>query len=79
MKTKNDNSFADGAAAALDDKSLKLAEHAGPNTLTHFGDAPRSQSEFTIESIRERVDSSSEVLERILHRSIPTQRWGINE
>ena len=37
------------------------------------------QSEDTVESIRQRADASSDVLERILHRSIPPPRYGINE
>ena len=77
--TTYDNSYAGRAAAAFDDKSLKLAEQGGPERFKHFGNAPRSESELTIESIRERVDSTSEVLERILHRSVAPARWGTNE
>lgn len=54
-------------------------ERTSRTLLVDFGSAPGSESELTIKTIRERVDSTSEVLERILHRSIPPQRWGINE
>jgi hypothetical protein len=54
-------------------------ERASRSLLMDFGSVPGSESELTIETIRERVDSTSEVLERILHRSVPPHRWGINE
>lgn len=44
-----------------------------------FGSAPGSESELTIESIQERADATSEVLKRIMQRSVQPQRWGINE
>ena len=47
--------------------------------LMDFGSAPGSESELTVETNRDRVDSTSEVLERILHQSVPPHRWGINE
>ena len=54
-------------------------ERASRSLLMDFGSAPGSESELTIETIRERVDSTSEVPEWILHRSVPPHRWGINE
>ena len=77
--TTYDNTVTGGAAAARTETRLMLTEHAGFAPFTPFGDAPRSGSEWTIESIRERVDSSSEVLEIILHRSVRPEPWGINE
>jgi len=54
-------------------------ERARRNPFMDFGSAPGSESELTIEIIRERADATSEVLERIMQRSVPPQRWGINE
>jgi hypothetical protein len=54
-------------------------ERASRSLLIDFGCAPGSESKLTIEIVRERADSTSEVLERILHRSVPPHRWGINE
>ena len=63
----------------IHEKVESPTERASRSLLVDFGSAPASESELTIEIIRERVDSSSEVLERILHRPVPPQRWGINE
>lgn len=54
-------------------------KRASRSLLIDFGSAPDSESELTIETIRKRADATSEVLERILHRSVPPHRWGINE
>lgn len=54
-------------------------ERTSRSPFIDLGGAPGSESELTIESIRERADATSEVLERIMHRSTPPQRWGINE
>ena len=51
----------------------------GLNLFMDFGSVPGSESEWTIESIRERADTVSEVLEGILRRAVPHPRWGINE
>jgi len=36
-------------------------------------------SEDTVKAIRQRADTTSGVLEKILHRTIPPPRYGINE
>ncbi|MEO7300870.1 MAG: hypothetical protein ABI042_20075 [Verrucomicrobiota bacterium] len=79
MKTKNKMQLLAVSAAARTEKRLMLTEHASSAPFTPFGDALRSGSEWTIERIRERVDSSSEVLERILHKTVRLKPWGINE
>lgn len=43
-------------------------ERASRSPFIDFGSAPGSESELTIESIRERADATSEVLERIMQR-----------
>lgn len=54
-------------------------ERASRSLFVDFASAPGSESELTIESIRERREATSEVMERIPHSSVPPQRWGINE
>jgi hypothetical protein len=39
-----------------------MAEQAGLDLFTHFGEALRSELNLTIERIRQRVDSTSELL-----------------
>ena len=55
------------------------ADQATRSLFIHFGNAPGPESELTIETIQKRAGSNSEVLERIMERSVPPQRWGINE
>jgi hypothetical protein len=52
---------------------------ASRSLLIDFGSASGSEAELIIESIPERADATSEVLERITERSVPPQHWGINE
>ena len=54
-------------------------ERAHRNPYMDVGSAPGSESELTIECIRERADTNSELLERIMRRSVPPQKWGIIE
>ena len=56
-----------------------MAEQAGLDMFTHFGNAAHSEFDLTIESIRQRADITPGLLESILHRSVPPPRWGINE
>lgn len=62
-----------------DENVEKPTERACRSRLMDFGSTPGSESKLTTETIRERADSTSEVLEGILHRSVPAQKWGINE
>jgi hypothetical protein len=57
-----------------------LAEKTGLDLFTHFGQAPRSETEWILKSIRQGVNTTSEVLESILHNPTPPSRgWGLNE
>jgi len=56
-----------------------LAAEAGAELILHFGPPARPETDLTVESIRERVETSSALLEEILHRHAPYPRWGINE
>ena len=64
------------------EESASTAREARTIKLTERDNAQRNhplRSELTVEKVRERVDSSSDVLEKILHRSILPPRYGINE
>ena len=56
-----------------------LAAEAGAELILHFGPPARLETDLTVESIRERVETTSTLLEEILHRRAPYPRWGINE
>jgi hypothetical protein len=69
--------YEESTGAALADESVQFVEERGKSG--GLGNAPCPKSALTIESIRKRADSTSEVLERILHRPLPPQLWGFNE
>src|SRR5258706_519973 len=46
----------------------ELAEPAQVDVFTQFGDAPKPELEWTVERIRQRADTTSSLLEGILHR-----------
>ena len=57
----------------------KLSEEPHIGWVTEFAGSTLPESELTIEDIRERADKTSEVLENILHKSVPARGRGINE
>ena len=64
--------------SALTELRSAAARH-GVTVLLHFGEPPRSEMNAAIADIRRRADTTSQVLEGILHRPELPQHWGINE
>jgi hypothetical protein len=56
-----------------------MARPSDLQVFPHFAPAPHSERELTAESIHRHADTWSELLEGIVHRTDPHQRWGINE
>lgn len=56
-----------------------LAAQAGVDVFSHFSGTPGSELNLALEKIRARADTTSTVLEGILHRHESYPHWGINE
>ena len=74
--TNTSRSLATTSNVCSTDRVAVMTDEASARAK-RINNAPRPED--TVESIRQRADASSDVLERILHRTIPPPRYGINE
>jgi hypothetical protein len=65
--------------AVLESGTLTLAEQHGAKTFKQSGNGLHPNPALTLESIRQRAEQTSEVLENILHRSILPHSLRIKE